>query len=254
MAEKSVYRYRVEPEAVDFTMHATISALGAAVLNAAGVDAHGKGFGVDALTKHNCSWVLSRLALELDRPPAQYDDYRIATWISDYGRVLSTRNFVLEDAEGRTFGRAVSQWAMIDLDTRTALDLSGVGRAHDDALVAEPSPAEKPRKIRSVEPAEHLAHRVAYSDIDFNRHVNSARYVELILNQFDLPTYDDFYLSRFEIEYKHEAHFGDEVEVCSSFQDETLVTAIQLDETPVCVARSFMTPRGKEKESDTTQQ
>ena len=100
MAEKSVYRYRVEPEAVDFTMHATISALGAAVLNAAGVDAHGKGFGVDALTKHNCSWVLSRLALELDRRPAQYDDYRIVTWISDYGRVLSTRNFVLEDAAG----------------------------------------------------------------------------------------------------------------------------------------------------------
>ena len=143
MAEKSVYRYRVEPEAVDFTMHATISALGAAVLNAAGVDAHGKGFGVDALTKHNCSWVLSRLALELDRRPAQYDDYRIATWISDYGRVLSTRNFVLEDAEGRTFGRAVSQWAMIDLDTRTALDLWG-------ARTTTPwSPSRRPQRSRA---------------------------------------------------------------------------------------------------------
>ena len=222
MAEKSVYRYRVEPEAVDFTMHATISALGAAVLNAAGVDAHGKGFGVDALTKHNCSWVLSRLALELDRRPAQYDDYRIVTWISDYGRVLSTRNFVLEDAEGRTFGRAVSQWAMIDLDTRTALDLSGEGRAHDDALVAEPSPAEKPRKIRSVEPAEHLAHRVAYSDIDFNRHMNTMRYIDLMFDCMPVETASAQRPVRCDIHFLRECRHGDLLDVGWERRDDAL--------------------------------
>ncbi len=220
MAEKSVYRYRVEPEAVDFTMHATISALGAAVLNAAGVDAHGKGFGVDALTKHNCSWVLSRLALELDRRPAQYDDYRIVTWISDYGRVLSTRNFVLEDAEGRTFGRAVSQWAMIDLDTRTALDLSGVGRAHDDALVAEPSPAEKPRKIRSVEPAEHLAHRVAYSDIDFNRHMNTMRYIDMVCDLLPIDELERLNAVRVDMNFMRESRYGDVLSLCVDRRDD----------------------------------
>ena len=191
MAEKSVYRYRVEPEAVDFTMHATISALGAAVLNAAGVDAHGKGFGVDALTKHNCSWV-------------------------------STRNFVLEDAEGRTFGRAVSQWAMIDLDTRTALDLSGVGRAHDDALVAEPSPAEKPRKIRSVEPAEHLAHRVAYSDIDFNRHMNTMRYIDLMFDCMPVETASAQRPVRCDIHFLRECRHGDLLDVGWERRDDAL--------------------------------
>ena len=35
MAEKSRYDYRVEPQDVDFTLRATISSLGAAILNTA---------------------------------------------------------------------------------------------------------------------------------------------------------------------------------------------------------------------------
>ena len=160
MAEKTHYPYRVEPQDVDFTLRATVASLGSAILNTAGIDAYGKGFGVDVLNAANHSWVLSRLAMEFDTRPEQYTDYTIATWISDYGRVLSTRNFTLTDAAGRQFGRAVSQWAMIDLRSRTAVDLSWVGDAHADAIVAEPSPAERPRKIREVHPTRTSEHRV----------------------------------------------------------------------------------------------
>jgi len=118
MGEKSHYNYRVEPQDVDFTLRATIPSLGSAILNTAGIDAHGKGFGVDALNADNHSWVLSRMAVEFDCQPGQYTDYTIATWINEYGRVLSTRNFTLTDAAGNEFGAAVTQWAMIDLRSR----------------------------------------------------------------------------------------------------------------------------------------
>ena len=176
MGEKSHYNYRVEPQDVDFTLRATIPSLGSAILNTAGIDAHGKGFGVDALNADNHSWVLSRMAVEFDCQPGQYTDYTIATWINEYGRVLSTRNFTLTDAAGNEFGRAVTQWAMIDLKSRSALDLSWVGNAHAEAIVDAPSPTDKPRKIRDVDPAQTAVHKVVYSDIDFNRHVNTMRY------------------------------------------------------------------------------
>ena len=79
-------------------------------------------------------------------------------------------------------GRSVTQWAMIDLTTRSAVDLSWVGREHNDAVVAVPPPAEKPRKIREVKPTRSTEHRVVYSDIDFNRHVNTMRYIEMMLD------------------------------------------------------------------------
>lgn len=221
MAEKSRYNYRVEPQDVDFTLRATIPSLGGSILNTAGIDAHGKGFGVDALNADNHSWVLSRMAVELDWQPTQYTDYTVATWISDYGRVLSTRNFTLTDAAGREFGRAVTQWAMIDLQSRSAIDLSWVGDAHADAIVDVPPPAEKPRKIRSVTPSERYEHRVVYSDIDFNRHVNTVRYLELILNHWPLEHHDRHIVRRLDLMFHHECRFGETVRLLVSTDGDT---------------------------------
>lgn len=209
MAEKSNYNFRVEPQDVDFTLRATIPSLGAAILNTAGTDAHGKGFGVDALNADNHTWVLSRMAIEFDYLPVQYTDYTIATWINDYGRVLSTRNFTLTDASGREFGRAVTQWAMLDLQSRTALDLSWVGDAHADAIVDVPSPAERPRKIREVNPTQRLEHHVVYSDIDFNRHVNTLRYIEMMLDMLPLELLTEEAPLRLDIHFLHECRYGE---------------------------------------------
>ncbi|HCP57792.1 MAG TPA: acyl-ACP thioesterase, partial [Alistipes obesi] len=163
----------MEPQEVDFSLRITLVALGGNILNIAGIDAHTKGFGVDALNKDNFSWVLSRIAFEFDYRPEEYVKYEIATWISDYGRMLSTRNFELTDQTGVCFGRVVSQWCMLDLSKRTAVDLRAVAESHNDAIVECPSPAEKPRKVPAPDAEPVLTHKVAYSDIDFNRHVNT---------------------------------------------------------------------------------
>lgn len=239
MAEKSCYEYRVEPQEVDFTLRATIPSLGSAILNTAGIDAHGKGFGVDALNTDNHSWVLSRMAVEFDRLPVQYTDYTIATWISDYGRVLSTRNFTLTDAAGYEFGRAVTQWAMIDLASRAAVDLSWVGQAHADAIVDAPSPTDKPRKIREVNPSQSVEHRVVYSDIDFNRHVNTMRYIEMMCDMLPLGQLVSERAVRLDIHFLHESRYGQTLTVGCEQRDSAWLFEIRTDEGEVAVRASF---------------
>ncbi len=240
MADKSHYKYCVEPQQVDFTLRATIPALGASILNVAGVDAHGKGFGVDALNEENHSWVLSRMAIEIDSRPAQYSDYTVATWISDYGRVLSTRNFTLTDAAGREFGRAVSQWAMIDLKSRSAVDLSWVGDKHSDAVVDAPSPAERPRKIRSVTPTESRTHTVAYSDIDFNRHMNTMRYIEIMLDMLPLELLTSERPMRMDIHFLKECRFGETLTIGCERQESGALFEIANSEGTAAVRASFV--------------
>lgn len=208
MAEKTTYNFRVEPQDVDFTLRATLATLGSAILNTAGIDAHGKGFGVDALNADNHSWVLSRMAVEFDSRPEQYADYTVTTWINEYGRVLSTRNFTLADAGGKEFGRAVTQWAMIDLRSRSAVDLSEVGKAHADAMVDVPSPTDKPRKIRAVTPTQTTEHRVVYSDIDFNRHVNTMRYIEMMFDMLPIEMLAAEVPVRLDIHFLKECRYG----------------------------------------------
>ena len=83
MAEKTHYPYRVEPQDVDFTLRATVASLGSAILNTAGIDAYGKGFGVDVLNAATHSGGLSRLAMGFDTRPGQYTAYSIAPRLSD---------------------------------------------------------------------------------------------------------------------------------------------------------------------------
>lgn len=234
-AAQSSYRYRVEPQEVDFTLRATLPALGAAVLNTAGVDAHGRGFGVDALNADNHSWVLSRIAFEFDSRPLQYTDYTVATWVSDYGRVLSTRNFLLADAEGREFGRAVSQWAMIDLASRSAVDLSWMGRVHADSVVDVPPPAERPRKVREVRPTVVCQHKVVYSDIDFNRHVNTMRYIEMMLDMLPVEQLTCEAPVRLDVHFLRECRFGQTLSVGAELHDGGALFEIVSDEGSAAV-------------------
>lgn len=238
MAEKSLYNYRVEPQDVDFTLRATIPSLGAAILNTAGADAHGKGFGVDALNADNHSWVLSRMAIEFDRLPGQYTDYTIATWINEYGRVLSTRNFTLTDTTGREFGRAVTQWAMIDLRTRAAVDLSWVGDAHADAIVDAPSPTDRPRKVREVHPTATAEHRVAYSDIDFNRHVNTMRYIEMMFDMLPFELLTEEAPVRLDIHFLRESRYGQTLTLGCELRERSALFEIHCDAETVAVRAS----------------
>ena len=229
MTEKSRYDYRVEPQDVDFTLRATIPSLGAAILNTAGADAHGKGFGVDALNADNHSWVLSRMAVEFDCQPVQYTDYEVATWISDYGRMLSTRNFELTDQTGVCFGRVVSQWCMLDLSKRTAVDLRAVAESHNDAIVECPSPAEKPRKVPAPDAEPVLTHKVAYSDIDFNRHVNTMRYIEMMLDMLPVDMLTREAPVRLDIHFLKECRFGQTLTVGCERRERSALFEISAD-------------------------
>ena len=209
MATKTAYPFRVEPQEVDFSLRITLVALGGNILNIAGIDAHTKGFGVDALNKDNFSWVLSRIAFEFDYRPEEYVKYEIATWISDYGRMLSTRNFELTDQTGVCFGRVVSQWCMLDLSKRTAVDLRAVAESHNDAIVECPS--------------------VAYSDIDFNRHVNTMRYIEMMLDVLPIERFAEERPLRLDINFLKEARYGQTLSVALEERGSQTLVEIRSD-------------------------
>lgn len=208
MAEKTEYRYKIDPQDVDFTLRVRVPAIGNTIFNAAGIDAQTKGFGTDTLNENNYSWVLSRMALELDTRPQQYTPYSIWTWINEYSRVLSTRNFTLNDASGREFGRAVTQWCMIDLSARKAVDLTAVAGSHSSAMVDAPSPTDKPRKIAATEPKEFAQHKIVYSDIDFNRHVNTMRYIDMMFDMLPIESFSEEHKMRMDIHFLHESRYG----------------------------------------------
>ncbi|MEG0464534.1 MAG: thioesterase [Bacteroides sp.] len=212
------YRFVAEPFHVDFTGHLTMGVLGNHLLNCAGFHATDRGFGIATLNEENYTWVLSRLAIELDEMPYQYEDFSIQTWVENVYRLFTDRNFAILDKDGKKIGYARSVWAMINLNTRKPADLLALhGGGIVDYIADEPCPIDKPSRIK-VTTQEVVATLTAkYSDIDINGHVNSIRYIEHILDLFPIELYQSKQIRRFEMAYVAESYYGD---VLSFFQEE----------------------------------
>ena len=212
------YQFVAEPFHVDFNGRLTMGVLGNHLLNCAGFHANDRGFGIATLNEDNYTWVLSRLAIELDEMPYQYENFSVQTWVENVYRLFTDRNFAIIDKDGKKIGYARSVWAMINLNTRKPADLLTLhGGSIVDYVCDEPCPIEKPSRIKVTSDQPIATLTAKYSDIDINGHVNSIRYIEHILDLFPIELYKTKRIRRFEMAYVAESYFGDEL---SFFFDE----------------------------------
>lgn len=197
------YSYTVDQQDLDFSQRASATAMVKYLLSAAGLDAVTRGFGVEQINSNNHTWVLSRLAVEFVQMPKMGDRLEIRTWVSDAERLLSTRNFEVSSDSGEVVAQATSRWSMIDLSTRRAVNLSTM----EMACVDELSPIEPPRRIDTTSTLLVAQHRAAYSDIDFNQHVNTLRYIDMMLNAMPIEQLQN--ISRLDIHFMRESKIGE---------------------------------------------
>ena len=209
---KSTYSFSIQPQDVDFQYQVTLAALTNILLTTAGYNADDNGFGIRNLNEIDCSWVLLRLAVEMDYFPQQYEKIRVETWVQEVGRASTMRNFCLKNDKDEVIGHAVSNWAMININTRRAQDLITLEGIHSFAT-GESILMDKPIKLTEVEGNPVDTFKVKYSHIDINGHTNSMRYVEWISDCFSLNTYKEKQLKRFEINFVNEILFNEEVSV-----------------------------------------
>ena len=123
MAEISTYKNMVQPKSVDCTRRASVAAIIGYMLDVAGEDADRKGFGISALDSDSTTWVLSRLAVDIEAQPKQYEEIAIDTWVNEFNRLSSTRNFRIHRG-AECVAKGVSQWCMLNMETRQVVDMS----------------------------------------------------------------------------------------------------------------------------------
>ncbi len=166
----------------------------------------------------NIGWVLSRVHIHFDRTPGPNEELTLQTWVQDWSRLYSNRAFTLLDAQGVPVAHALTMWVCIDLTARTAAD---IGVLHGERFInsERTSPLPRLRKLPLTQPdAATLVgdHRFVYSDLDFNGHVNSARYAEAILNLWPQDTYLGYMAADFVINYLHECRYGQRATVAAA--------------------------------------
>lgn len=208
------YDFIAEPFHCDFTKHYCIGHLGNILLNAADYHSNDRGYGMNYLNTVHRTWVLSRLAIELEDVPLAYDKFFVETWVDSAMRYFTSRNFKVANDEGHTYGYGRSIWALIDTDSRQPTDILSMRNGLINVYIEteKECPIKKPSRVKT--PENLSLERIVdtyYSDVDVNGHINSIKYIDHILDLWPLDWHKAHPLKRIDIAYVAETHQGDQL-------------------------------------------
>ena len=185
------------------------------LLETAGTVAESLGFGIVQLHPLGLTWILTRLSIEMYELPTYGAKVRFETWIESNAHMLSTRDFRIykvergeSKEESRLIGQCKSLWAILSLERREIVNVFDTPM-FEGSVDGEVLEMNRIRMTTIPEPTGCVPHKVVYSDIDYNGHCNSCRYLQAMTDAY-LP---DCYGKpiRLDINYQKEAMLGDEL-------------------------------------------
>ncbi|MCL4181496.1 MAG: hypothetical protein KJ072_27630 [Verrucomicrobia bacterium] len=198
---------------VDFTRRATSASLCRYFLEAAWNHAEALGVGFQHLGRQGKFWVLSRLRIEVRRAPEWGSEARLQTWPRATKALFAMRDFKVTDDTETTLAAGSSAWLVLDATSkrpqRLNVLLAGLAGLDGKAVLGR-----DPEKLADDQEGDEVfCVKVRYADIDVNRHVNSGRYIEWMLDAYPLEFHRQHLLRVLEINFLSETLEGEVVSV-----------------------------------------
>ena len=191
---KYTYEYTIRYTDVDDTKHLRWVALEEYLLEVAGTVADELGFGIAVLHPRELTWIITHLSLEMSYMPMPQEHIVFETWIEQNAHMLSTRDYriYLKPApdssrqDWRLIGSCKSVWAVLDMEKRE------IANVFDDPIFAgcvdgEVLPMARAPRMMALTEAPRVPYIIRYSDLDYNRHCNSCKYLQAMLDAY-LPS------------------------------------------------------------------
>lgn len=237
-SKEGIYSYTIDAYLSDFRGKATLPMLGGFILQAATRHAEERNFGYSFMTNQRRAWVLMRMSIDILEYPNNDTSVKLHTWISDINKLFSERCFAFENQNGDYIGYARTMWASIDLETRrptNILELKGMA----DFKLDKECPMSTTAKIPLLKDPEFASSfTVKYSDIDINKHLNSMKYIEHLVDIFPIEMFQEKEIRTFEINYIAEGQYGTTLDILKSKTDlDKPVLEMKHNDKTICLAR-----------------
>ena len=136
---------------------------------------------------------------------------------------------------------------MIDTESRQPTDIFSIdnGAINNWIVKDKECPIDKGGRVKMTDDAAFVRTiDTQYNDVDINGHINSVKYIEHVLDLWQLDWYKEHQIRRFEIAYVAEAHAGDKLSFYKEPAEEPNAFNIRIvktspdSEEPVEVCRS----------------
>lgn len=178
---------------------------------AAGQHADHLDIGVRDLLKHDWTWVLTRMKIDMQQYPAQQEVVKVLTYPVGFDKYFVYRNFILYNAQGEEIGRAQSTWAVMDIKARKMI---GVPEMILRITLPEDEPFVdrlKGRVTKVSNPSYEESFKVRWFDLDTNNHTNNAYYLQWVIESLPADVLQEKQLASIDIMYRMETVWKDEI-------------------------------------------
>mgnify|MGYP002624148963 CR=1 FL=1 len=220
---KYYFQRTVAYQDVDMNRKLRIYTLENYILGIAGEVADQLGFGIKQLYPRQLTWILTHLNVEMSYMPTHEEQLEFETWIESDAHMLSVRDFRIyllgENNSKCLIGKVKSVWAVLNLQTRAIVSIFNEpifeGAVDGEVLELDRAPKLLPiERLKTTLPEATVGeqpHTIQYSDMDYNGHCNSCKYLEMMVNSY-LPDYVQAPF-RLDINYQKEIGLGEQVQV-----------------------------------------
>uniref|UniRef100_A0A7N0U684 Acyl-[acyl-carrier-protein] hydrolase n=1 Tax=Kalanchoe fedtschenkoi TaxID=63787 RepID=A0A7N0U684_KALFE len=170
------------------------------------------------MSKQNLGWVVAKMRVVFDQYPTWNDLVQVVAWISASGRNGICCNSIIRDSKtGAILIRASSIWVMMNMNTRRLCKIPEEERAVElEPYFYDLSPfvhedSEKAVSKLDNDTADDIFKGLTpkWTDIDFNLHVNNAKYISWILESIPDSLALTHKISSLTLEYTRECAHND---------------------------------------------
>ena len=154
-------------------------------------------------------FILSRIAIDMLAPIHAYEDILVETFTCPSRGFTFPRGFEIKRG-GRVVARAASQWALVRVKDRSLVRAEEFPLDFGDEpeLQTEmPLRFRIPRELAWEQVGER---RIAFSDIDYNMHMNNTKYPDMLCDF--MPIEQVANISEMTLEFLRESALGDTLE------------------------------------------
>lgn len=164
--------------------------------------------GVDEHTtlKMGGGWVIIDYEAHFNQEwPRENDQIQLQTQVLAYNKFFVIRQFTILDSAGQCIGKIKGLFVYMDLVKRrmTRIPAEIMAPYADKATIHLPNVA-RPDKVTVDESWQIRQYQVRYFDIDYNGHVNNAKYFDWMLDTLDHEFLKSHQIVGLRMNYEHE--------------------------------------------------
>ena len=210
------------------------------LFEASGKHAAANGFGLDLIREKNVSWIVSRIGIYFEKLILKSSNLKVETWIDRTIGPSTLRKFKVYSEADELLATACFSYAALNLETRQPVNVKeilGKDIADLERGKSIPIPA-KVRPLKDTAKKEITSFLIKYSDLDYNQHVTTSRYIQWLVDVFSFEQYQNNYVKSIDVNFASELFYGDKVSVYAGLISEDCSgVEIQSDEKLACSAK-----------------